>query len=213
MEWLKEWAVPLSAGATFILAIAAFWAIRQTHRIRKSEKRERLLDELVEWASKIVHLHYEKSDFDIANLPKDVDDEFGIKIKLNLLMAWRTSLQTLYYEAQELKPVVKAFSRKHPELRNVTKQVLEEIMEHDKILHSIGDIIDKQSNEIAQVEIQLNDGLLQNNDKFLKEAGKVLHKEEDFWQRFNVVLLKHRNKLAEEANKLIRIAIDIKCNP
>ena len=26
-NWLKDWAVPLSAGATFLLAIAAFWAI------------------------------------------------------------------------------------------------------------------------------------------------------------------------------------------
>lgn len=26
-DWIKEWAIPLSAGATFLLAIAAFWNI------------------------------------------------------------------------------------------------------------------------------------------------------------------------------------------
>jgi hypothetical protein len=50
MEWLKEWAVPLSAGATFLLALAAFWAIWQNYSLNKKERRERLLNEIIEWA-------------------------------------------------------------------------------------------------------------------------------------------------------------------
>ncbi|MCK4368222.1 MAG: hypothetical protein KAV68_00925 [Dehalococcoidales bacterium] len=53
MEWLKEWAVPLSAGATLILALMAFLAIRQTRAMQKRERKERLLNEIIEWAIEI----------------------------------------------------------------------------------------------------------------------------------------------------------------
>lgn len=49
MEWLKEWAVPLSAGATFLLAAAAFWAIWQNRRMHQKEFKIGLLDKIVEW--------------------------------------------------------------------------------------------------------------------------------------------------------------------
>jgi hypothetical protein len=45
MEWLKEWAVPLSAGATFLLAIAAFWAIWQNYSLRKRDRKRRLKEQ------------------------------------------------------------------------------------------------------------------------------------------------------------------------
>ena len=51
--WLKEWAIPLSAGATFLLAVAAFWAIWQTRKLQKRERRERLLNEIIEWGEDI----------------------------------------------------------------------------------------------------------------------------------------------------------------
>jgi len=41
------------ALATFILAIAAFWAIRQNYSFRRKEKKERLLNEIIEWAEDI----------------------------------------------------------------------------------------------------------------------------------------------------------------
>ena len=41
------------ALVTAILAGASFWTIRQTYNIRKTEKRERLLNEIIEWATEI----------------------------------------------------------------------------------------------------------------------------------------------------------------
>ncbi len=46
---MSDWSLPL-AIATGSLAAAAFWAIRQTRDTQKSEKRERLLNEIIEWA-------------------------------------------------------------------------------------------------------------------------------------------------------------------
>ncbi len=40
----------ISAGATFLLALAAFWAIWQNHNLQKRERRDRLLNEIIEWA-------------------------------------------------------------------------------------------------------------------------------------------------------------------
>ncbi len=45
--------VGISALTTMLLAIAAFWAIRQNHGLRKSEKRERLLNKIIEWVSEV----------------------------------------------------------------------------------------------------------------------------------------------------------------
>ena len=51
--WLKEWAVPLSAGVTFLLALAAFWAIWQNYSIHKKKMKLDLLNKIVDWALEI----------------------------------------------------------------------------------------------------------------------------------------------------------------
>ena len=43
----------VSAGATFLLAIAAFWSIWQNYQVQKRERRERLLNEIIEWCVEI----------------------------------------------------------------------------------------------------------------------------------------------------------------
>jgi hypothetical protein len=54
MEWLKEWALPLSAGATFLLALVAVWSILYTGYIRRKDIdnsfKARLLEEIRVWA-------------------------------------------------------------------------------------------------------------------------------------------------------------------
>ena len=62
-NWIKEWAIVISGGATFLLALGAFWAIRQTRNIQKAEKRERLLNEIIEWATNILRLNSDLFDF------------------------------------------------------------------------------------------------------------------------------------------------------
>lgn len=45
----------ISAGATFLLALAAFWAIWQNYSFRKKEHKQRLLNEIIEWAEMVAH--------------------------------------------------------------------------------------------------------------------------------------------------------------
>ena len=45
-----ETLLAISAGVTFLLAIAAFWAIWQNYLLHKKERKERLLNEIIDWA-------------------------------------------------------------------------------------------------------------------------------------------------------------------
>ena len=52
-DWLKEWALVISAGVTLLLAIAAFWAIWQNYQIYKRKRESDLLYKIVDWALEI----------------------------------------------------------------------------------------------------------------------------------------------------------------
>ncbi len=49
-DWINLIAAILVGGGTFFLGIMAWRTIRQTRGIQKAEKRERLLNEIIEWA-------------------------------------------------------------------------------------------------------------------------------------------------------------------
>ena len=55
-DWLKEWAVPLSAGATLFLAIAAFVTIYLNKYIRHRAYRTKVLTEINNWAKEVLRL-------------------------------------------------------------------------------------------------------------------------------------------------------------
>ncbi|MBA7694025.1 hypothetical protein ES703_102625 [subsurface metagenome] len=61
-DWLKEWALAISAGVTLLLAIAAFWTIWQSYRFRKKDRRRersaRAVDELCRWVDETLRLFY-----------------------------------------------------------------------------------------------------------------------------------------------------------
>lgn len=60
--------VGISALTTMLLAIAAFWTIRQNYIFRKRERKERLLKEIIEWAVNVKACGLGKDISDIASL-------------------------------------------------------------------------------------------------------------------------------------------------
>ncbi|MFC1983954.1 hypothetical protein ACFLVO_02965 [Chloroflexota bacterium] len=70
--------VGISALTTMLLAIAAFWAIKQNYSFRREERKERLLNEIIEWAENIVNHVLESGVFDIVTLGQGLnpDDTF-----------------------------------------------------------------------------------------------------------------------------------------
>jgi len=55
--WLKEWAVVIGAGVTFLAVIVALGigisSLIQTKMLQKAEKRERLLNEIIQWVTEL----------------------------------------------------------------------------------------------------------------------------------------------------------------
>ena len=74
----------ISASATFLLAIAAFWAIWQNHVIQKREQKHRLLKEIIEWATDIQKVSLE------VDIPVDsvLTEEQRRRIKANILLRY-----------------------------------------------------------------------------------------------------------------------------
>ncbi len=71
--------VGISALTTMLLAIAAFWVIRQNYELHKRERRERLLNEIIEWAAGVANIGFEES---IISLPEAGDsgvDEYDMQ--------------------------------------------------------------------------------------------------------------------------------------
>ncbi len=52
-NWINLVAAILVGGGTFALAFMTWKSIRQTRSIQKAEKRERLLNEIIEWAVEV----------------------------------------------------------------------------------------------------------------------------------------------------------------
>ena len=55
-DWINLIAAILIGGGTLFLGIMAWRNIRQTRNIQKAEKRERLLNEIIEWATGIIEI-------------------------------------------------------------------------------------------------------------------------------------------------------------
>ena len=66
-DWINLIAAILIGGGTLALAFMTWKSIRQTRSIQKSEKRERLLNEIIEWAVDLVKGTYGQ-DINIISL-------------------------------------------------------------------------------------------------------------------------------------------------
>ena len=67
---MLDWSLPL-AIATGSLAAAAFWAIWQNYRFRRQERKERLLNEIIEWAADVTKGELLVEFADVADI-KDI---------------------------------------------------------------------------------------------------------------------------------------------
>ena len=65
----------LVGGGTFFLGIMAWRTIRQTRSVQKAEKRERLLNEIIEWARSILTWRSRHKDIfrDVARSTSDIE--------------------------------------------------------------------------------------------------------------------------------------------
>jgi hypothetical protein len=128
LDFFKDWSVALSAAAAVILAFAAFLTIRHSNEREKRDRKERLLNEIIEWAVDVTKCG---ADINFLLLAAEIDEEpWG---KLNL--------PDLQFNLRELKQrgeyVVKVASTLEKPLLTAAQKVESEIAEYLKTMDNI----------------------------------------------------------------------------
>ena len=92
------------AIATFLLAGAAFCAIWQNHLLQKRERKERLLNEIIEWARESYKLFYDMQQFYSPESNVEIEE---LEKSLTLLWAEKDAMvSTAKYVDVELTKLV-----------------------------------------------------------------------------------------------------------
>jgi len=118
----------LVGGGTLTLAIMTWKSIRQTRSIQKAEKRERLLNEIIDWA---VDVGKRGSDINFLLLAAELDEE-----------PWgELNLPTLQSSLRELKQrgeyIVKVSSTLEKPLLTTVQKVQGEVTEYLKAMDNV----------------------------------------------------------------------------
>ena len=158
----------ISAGAMFLLALAAFWAIWQNYSFRKREHRHRLLNEIIEWVTDIQKVSLE---VDIPVTGASLTKEQRRRIEVNTLLRYgipfirNDYIKTIVSEAfkeelqRDAENMIKAFTAFmfcrgksfgikdiKSSFRGTTLKTIEEVEERlkEKALH---ELLDEYTNE------------------------------------------------------------------
>ena len=110
----------ISAGATFLLALAAFWAIWQNRSLQIRNRRERLLKEIIEWAIAVSEWYYPQDPILLAS--NTIDTKTRIEAELyNCFL----SLRSLYIKAEYIFGISEILSQELVEIVKATMRALE----------------------------------------------------------------------------------------
>jgi len=164
-----------SALATLVLALAAFWSIRENRRIRDEDRKERLLNEIIEWAVDIATCGSEKKFTDMTSI-KDVDQLFLFNraFAAELML----SFEAMIGKSQYISKVALTFGQDF-------EKTVEELI-RDLKLHV--DLLDQYQQILAD---KTGDTLLDKIASTVKKIGE-----------HNLQLGKSTNRVIEEAVKI-----------
>ena len=116
--------VGISALTTMLLALAAFWAIRQNYQFRRQEKKERLLNEIIEWATDVAKCSLAKGVFDETVPISGLAAEQALPELLNSVVDFRMARATsvsILNITSEINPDLK------PSVDNLTEEIKKQI--------------------------------------------------------------------------------------
>ena len=161
-DWVILGAAILTGGGTLFLGIMAWRTIRQTRNLQKAEKRERLLNEIIEWAEDVARLNFKIYNFIEAQISKEswVENVIGeivsqfqvVEVKGDYINSIALSS---FKGERKLSKAVKAVNKEIRELGDVSikrlaKEVSSEVVkEHmDKLRLKIADLL----KEVAKIK-------------------------------------------------------------
>ena len=154
----------LTPWATLLLAIAAFLAIRQTRNIQKAEKRERLLNEIIEWAIDVA-----KPILYDLNLTLLTSSTISEKDQIFLwLLGWASDTDILITRGEYMAKIALIFPQ---DLRIALEKARHDLGKHDKLISD--SILGKGTPEtISKMIAESSCPLGRAANKVIEEAAK-----------------------------------------
>jgi hypothetical protein len=184
--WLKDWSTPLSALATFIAVIVALGigvaSILYSQRLQRKERKEKLLNEVIEWAREITKHRFEKSLKELLQ----VTDSAGHT-------SYKKSLQFVHADIVEYKEifasleiqshyVIKITLSFGAELHNIAQTLRGEINEYVNYLDNWQKILSHEI-EYQKKDVDIVSGAAKSDEiarrmdksaqKLLEEAARI----------------------------------------
>jgi len=115
-------------GGTLTLAVMTWKSIRQTRSIHEREQRQRLLNEIIEWAEDIAKCGLEKDLPDTSRITDMNDAKLHLANSTQILAR---SFQSMRGRNQYINKVVSTFSQ---DLQEATNSLIKDVEEHIKLL-------------------------------------------------------------------------------
>ncbi len=163
------------AIATFILAGIAAYSIWQNYQLQKRERRERLLNEIIEWTMDIAR---SSKEIDVSGLYSQgiIDNRRGPLFLLANIMGSQLKLEAIRERSQYISKIALVFQQN---LQVTIRTLIKDTEEHTKLLDECRD---KGPGEIhsALTRVDAHDLLLHKSaNKIIEEATKIKTRDID----------------------------------
>lgn len=173
-NWINLIAAILVGGGTLFLGIMAWRTIRQTRNMQKAEKRERLLNEIIEWAINVTKCEI---ILELADLTAIKNMRAGLDL---FIMAdkERFTFKELKRRSFYISRVVSAFGQ---DLQLVIEKLTKRLEVHLELLNEYKDaILGERPDEIESLSKKLDDNknlLDEFAEEILEEVAKIKTKD------------------------------------
>jgi len=164
-DWINLIAAILVGGGTLFLGIMAWRTIRQSRSIQKAEKRERLLNEIIEWAIDVGKCAFEQKYDTVTG----VSTEYFMRVSrantlsrfnvVNARSEYVTNIASVFEKDLALHSAVKGVTQKLDDIINIIGAVLEgkttpeKISESEISLYRCVGILTKEATKIKTRDI------------------------------------------------------------
>jgi hypothetical protein len=112
--------VGISALATLLLALGAFWTIRQNYIFHRKERKEKLLNEIIEWANRAARCGYEEH----ITIPAVFNQHTKSRMDLEALDMIEITARVLSIEGSYISNIAPVFSDSSKILNSKISEVI-----------------------------------------------------------------------------------------
>ncbi len=212
MEWLKEWAQVISTGITLLAVLVALGigvaSIWNTQSLQKKERKERLLNEIIEWAKGLEERIFPPGETKILT---NIRELFAVRSNIPIK---EETISGLW----DLDQTVASLERLSHEIKEGDEYITKLASGLDK---ELGTAIDKVINDMKKRQELLSDERFLPHNEIIKESGLVLELVKDKTKPLDnlslsktayqtVLLGRNAGDIIESARDVVEKAVEFK---